>query len=105
MSEKKELSQSFKERFASELKEKKEIEKRRKEGKIRLEDMSDEEHLWYTIRKKWREEGKGKEWLKNLEDEEEKREQEVKIPLRDHVDINNSDTLDGKKPTLKVFDY
>ena len=88
MSEKKELSQSFKERFASELKEKKEIEKRRKEGKIRLEDMSDEEHLWYTIRKKWREEGKGKEWLKNLEDEEEKREQEVKIPLRDHVDID-----------------
>jgi hypothetical protein len=88
MSEKKELSQSFKERFASELKEKKEIEKRRKEGKIRLEDMSDEEHLWYTIRKKWREEGKEKEWLKNLEDEEEKREQEVKIPLRDHVDID-----------------
>ena len=105
MSEKKELSQSIKERFASELREKREIEKRRKEGKIRLEDMSDEEHLWYTIRKKWREEGKGKEWLKNLEDEEEKREQEVKIPLRDHVDINNSDTLDGKKPTLKVFDY
>ena len=68
MSEKKELSQSFKERFASELKEK----------KIRLEDMSDEEHLWYTIRKKWREEGKGKEWLKNLEDEEEKREQKSK---------------------------
>jgi hypothetical protein len=88
MSEKKELSQSSKERFASELKEKKEIEKRRKEGKIRLEDMSDEEHLWYTIRKKWREEGKGKEWLKNLEEEEEKREQEVKIPLRDHVDID-----------------
>jgi len=88
MSEKKELSQSFKERFASELKEKKEIEKRRKEGKIRPEDMSDEEHLWYTIRKKWREEGKGKEWLKNLEEEEEKREQEVKIPLRDHVDID-----------------
>ena len=88
MSKKKELSQSFKERFASELKEKKEIEKRRKEGKIRLEDMSDEEHLWYTIRKKWREEGKGKEWLKNLEDEEEKREQEIKIPLRDHVDID-----------------
>ena len=105
MSEKKELSQSFKERFASELKENKEIEKRRKEGKIRLEDMSDEEHLWYTIRKKWMEEGKGKEWLKNLEEEEEKREQEVKIPLRDHVDINNSDTLDGKKPTLKVCDY
>ena len=73
MSEKKELSQSFKERFASELKEKKEIEKRRKEGKIRLEDMSDEEHLWYTIRKQWR---------------EEKMEQEVKIPLRDHVDID-----------------
>ena len=73
MSEKKELSQSSKERFASELKEKKEIEKRRKEGKIRLEDMSDEEHLWYTIRKQWR---------------EEKREQEVKIPLRDHVDID-----------------
>ena len=88
MSGKKELSQSFKERFASELKEKKEIEKRRKEGKIRLEDMSDEEHLWYTIRKKWREEGKEKERLKNLEDEEEKREQEIKIPLRDHVDID-----------------
>ena len=105
MSEKKELSQSSKERFASELKEKKEIEKRRKEGKIRLEDMSDEEYLWYTIRKKWREETKEKERLKNLEDEEVKREQEVKIPLRDHVDINNSDTLDGKKPTLKVFDY
>ena len=82
------MSQSFKERFASELREKKEIEKRRKEGKIRLEDMSDEEHLWYTIRKKWREEGKGKEWLKNLEDEEEKREQEVKIPLQDHVNID-----------------
>ena len=98
MSEKKELSQSSKERFASELKEKKEIEKRRKEGKIRLEDMSDEEHLWYTIRKKWREEGKGKEWLKNLEDEEEKREQEVKIPHQNHVDINNSETLDGKNP-------
>ena len=73
MSEKKELSQSIKERFASELREKKEIEKRRKEGKIRLEDMSDEEHLWYTIRKQWR---------------EGKREQEVKIPLRDHVDID-----------------
>ncbi len=73
MSEKKELSQSFKERFASELREKREIEKRRKEGKIRLEDMSDEEHLWYTIRKQWR---------------EEKREQEVKIPLRDHVDMD-----------------
>ena len=78
MSEKKELSQSFKERFASELKEKKEIEKRRKEGKIRLEDMSDEEHLWYTIRKKWSEEGKEKERLKNLEDEEEKRKQKSK---------------------------
>jgi len=26
--------------------------------------------------------------LKNLEDEEEKREQEIKIPLRDHVDID-----------------
>ena len=98
MSEKKELSQSFKERFASELKEKKEIEKRRKEGKIRLEDMSDEEHLWYTIRKKWREEGKGKEWLKNLEEEEEKREQEVKIPHQNHVDINNSDSQRVKKP-------
>ena len=55
---------------------------------IRPEDMSDEEHLWYTIRKKWREEGKEKERLKNLEDEEEKREQEIKIPLRDHVDID-----------------
>ena len=86
MSEKKELSQSFKERFASELKYRSEGTK--KKEKIRPEDMSDEEHLWYTIRKNWREEGKGKEWLKNLEDEEEKREQEVKIPLRDHVDID-----------------
>ena len=80
------MSQSFKERFASELKNRSEGTK--KKEKIRPEDMSDEEYLWYTIRKKWREEGKGKEWLKNLEDEEEKREQEDKIPLRDHVDIN-----------------
>ena len=86
MSEKKELSQSFKERFASELKNRSEGTK--KKEKIRPEYMSDEEYLWYTIRKKWREEGKGKEWLKNLEDEEEKREQEIKIPLRDHVDID-----------------
>ena len=86
MSEKKELSQSFKERFASELKNRSEGTK--KKEKIRPEDMSDEEYLWYTIRKKWREEGKGKEWLKNLEDEGGKREREVKIPLRDHVDIN-----------------
>ena len=50
--------------------------------------MSDEEYLWYTIRKKWREEGKEKERLKNLEDEEEKRDQEVKIPLQDHVNID-----------------
>ena len=34
-----------------------------------------------------------------------KSEQEVKIPLQVHVNINNSDTLDGKKPTLKVCDY
>ena len=86
MSEKKELSQSFKERFASELKQRS-VGTKKKE-KIHLEDMSDEEHLWYTIRKKWREEGKGKEWLKNLEEEEEKREQEDKIPLRDHVGID-----------------
>ena len=71
MSEKKEFPQSFKERFASELKNRSEGTK--KEEKIRLEDMSDEEHLWYTIRKQWR---------------EEKSEQEVKIPLRDHVDID-----------------
>ena len=76
MSEKKELSQSFKERFASELKNRSEGTK--KKEKIRPEDMSDEEHLWYTIRKKWREEGKGKEWLKNLEDEEVKRVQKSK---------------------------
>ena len=82
------MSQSFKERFASELKNRSEGTK--KKEKIRLEDMSDEEHLWYTIRKKWR---------------EEKREQEVKIPHQNHVNINNSDTLDGKNPTLKVFDY
>ena len=72
---------------------------------IRPEDMSDEEHLWYTIRKKWREGKKEKQRLKNLEDEEEKREQEIKIPRQNRVDINNSDTLDGKKPTLKVCDY
>ena len=39
---------------------------------IRPEDMRDEEYLWYTIRKKWREETKEKQRLKNLEDEEEK---------------------------------
>ncbi len=50
MTEKKELSQSFKERFASELKNR--LEGTKKKEKIRLEDMSDEEHLWYTIRKK-----------------------------------------------------
>ena len=103
MSEKKELSQSFKERFASELKNR--LEGTKKKEKIRLEDMSDEEHLWYTIRKKWREEGKEKERLKNLEDEEEKREQEIKIPLRDHVDIDKQYCERVKKPTLKVFDY
>ena len=58
MTEKKELSQSFKERFASELKQRSEGTK--KKEKIRPEDMSDEEYLWYTIRKKWREEGKEK---------------------------------------------
>ena len=26
-------------------------------------------------------------------------------PHKNNVDINNSDTLDGKNPTLKVFDY
>ena len=103
MSEKKELSQSFKERFASELKNRSEGTK--KKEKIRPEDMSDEEYLWYTIRKKWREETKEKERLKNLEDEEEKREREVKIPLRDHVDINKQQCERVKKPTLKVFDY
>ena len=41
MSEKKELSQSFKERFASELKQRSEGTK--KKEKIRPEDMSDEE--------------------------------------------------------------
>ena len=47
---------------------------RRKENPeiIRPEDMRDEEYLWYTIRKKWREETKEKQRLKNLEDEEEK---------------------------------
>ena len=72
---------------------------------IRPEDMRDDEYLRYTIRKKWREEKKEKQRLKNLEDEKEKREQEVKIPRQNRVDINNSDTLDGKNPTLKVFDY
>ena len=61
------MSQSFKERFASELKNRSEGTK--KKEKIRPEDMSDEEHLWYTIRKKWREEGKEKK--------EQKKKQEV----------------------------
>ena len=65
MSEKKELSQSFKERFASELKNR--LEGTKKKEKIRLEDMSDEEHLWYTIRKQWREEGKGKKQEEKIE--------------------------------------
>ena len=36
---------------------------RRKENPevIRPEDMRDEEHLWYMIRKQWREEGTGKD--------------------------------------------
>ena len=80
MTEKKELSQSFKERFASELKQRSEGTK--KKEKIRPEDMSDEEYLWYTIRKKWSEEGKEKERLKNLEDEEEKRKQKSKYHIR-----------------------
>ena len=67
MSEKKELSQSFKERFASELKQRSEGTK--KKEKTRPEDMSDEEYLWYTIRKKWSEEGKEKK--------EQKKKQEV----------------------------
>ena len=44
---------------------------------IRPEDMRDEEYLRYTIRKKWREEGKGKEWLKNLEEEQEKQKKKT----------------------------
>ena len=67
MIEKKDFSQSFKERFASELKNR--LEGTKKKEKIRLEDMSDEEHLWYTIRKKWSEEGKEKK--------EQKKKQEV----------------------------
>ena len=39
---------------------------------IRPEDMRDEEYLWYTIRKKWGEEKKEKQRLKNLEEEQEK---------------------------------
>jgi hypothetical protein len=39
--------------------------------------MRDEEYLRYTIRKKWREEGKGKEWLKNLEEEQEKQKKKT----------------------------
>ena len=65
MTEKKELSQSFKERFASELKNRSEGTK--KKEKIRPEDMSDEEYLWYTIRKQWREEGKGKKQEEKIE--------------------------------------
>ena len=75
MSEKKELSQSFKERFASELKE-------RSKGTKKKE----------------------KQRLKNLEEEQEKQKRCLN-PRQNRVDINNSDTLDGKNPTLKVFDY
>ena len=47
---------------------------RRKENPeiIRLEDMRDDEYLRYTIRKKWREETKEKQRLKNLEEQQEK---------------------------------
>ena len=72
---------------------------------IRPEDMRDDEYLRYTIRKKWREDGKKRSrgW-KTL-----KKNRKNKIrslnPRQNRVDINNSDTLDGKNPTLKVFDY
>ena len=54
MSEKKELSQSFK-------KMKERSMGKKKEEIIRPEDMRDEEYLWYMIRKQWREEGIGKD--------------------------------------------
>ena len=65
---------------------------------IRPEDMRDEEYLRYTIRKKWREEKKRSRGWKTLMRNSKKREQEVKIPRQNHVNINNSDTLDGKNP-------
>ena len=52
-----------KEKSASQFQRMKDEYLRRKENpeKIRPEDMRDEEYLWYTIRKQWREEGTGKE--------------------------------------------
>ena len=49
MSEEKELSQSFKKMKESYL-------RRKKEETIRPEDMREEEFIWYTIRKEWKEE-------------------------------------------------
>ena len=49
MTEKKELSKSFMEMKESYL-------SRKKEEPIRPEDMRDEEYLWYSIRKQWKEE-------------------------------------------------
>ena len=71
---------------------------------IRPEDMRDEEYLRYTIRKKWREEKKRSRGWKTLKM---KRKNKIRSlnPRQNRVNINNSDTLDGKNPTLKVFDY
>ena len=37
------------------------LERKNNPEVILPEDMSDEEHLWYMIRKQWREEGIGKD--------------------------------------------
>ncbi len=52
-----------KEKAASQFQRMKDDYLRRKENPeiIRPEDMRDEEHLWYMIRKQWREEGIGKD--------------------------------------------
>ena len=71
---------------------------------IRPEDMRDEEYLRYTIRKKWREEKKRSRGWKTLKNNRKNKIRSLN-PRQNRVDINNSDTLDGKKPTLKVFDY
>jgi hypothetical protein len=66
--------------------------------------MRDEEYLRYTIRKKWREEKKRSRGWKTLKNNRKNKIRSLN-PRQNRVDINNSDTLDGKKPTLKVCDY
>ena len=64
---------------------------------IRPEDMRDEEYLRYTIRKKWREEKKRSRGWKTLKNNRKNKIRSLNA-RQNRVDINNSDTLDGKKP-------